>query len=415
MEFKKATAVILCAAMTASVCACNNTKKATAEIEGLLDDYACSLRAGDFDDILDMTSWDEDDKAYKNAQEVFTYVNTGTVLYNHEAYILSTITIDYDSEDIEINGKEASLKFKYELVDWQAVYRDPSDSVDEVLEKLKSSKDTISVSGKLEFELVDGEWKISKIGSLDKLFEFSDGYPYIVVVDDPVYTDPAATDFDDYFSEAIQSYIYLLERDDIRSSIKNIEDNYSNMEACGLYDLDKDGVPELYFIAGDDTTTYTGSLYFYSYNEFAGEAVEFLGFPNVIYQAGDGGSFLVYTIKDGFVVQTANGGELDWNVNTYVYGLDCFEQQTFTYREELVFDGDDFDDCHMEYEYYCGNRSITEDEYSNSILTLISLANVVVINRYYISDDSTEAPLLALPSVGMQTYEDTLDTLYSML
>ena len=284
-----------------------------------------------------------------------------------------------------------------------------------MLEKLKSSKDTISVSGKLEFELVDGEWKISKIGSLDKLFEFSDGYPHIVVVDDPVYTDPVATDFDDYFSEAIRSYIYLLERDDIRSSIKNIEDNYSNMEACGLYDLDKDGVPELYFIAGDDTTIYTGSLYFYQYNEFAGEAVEFLEFPNVIYQASDGGSFLVYTIQDGFVVQTANGGELDWNVNTYVYGLDCCEQQSFKYREELVFDGDDFDDCHMEYEYYCGNQSITEGEYSNSILTLISLANVVVVNRYYISDDSTEAPLLALPSVGMQSYEDTLDTLYSML
>jgi len=414
MKFRKASAIILAIVMTAGSCACNN-KKASSGIEEVVQEYEASLSSSDFDGILDMTSWDEDDKAYKNAQEVFAYVNTGTVLYNYEAYILSTITIDYDSEDIEINGKEASLKFKYELVDWQAVYRDPSDSVDEVLEKLKSSKDTISVSGRLEFELVDGEWKISKIGSLDKLFEFSDGYPHIVVVDDPVYTDPVATDFDDYFSEAIQSYIYLLERDDIRSSIKNIEDNYSNMEACGLYDLDKDGVPELYFIAGDDTTIYTGSLYFYSYNEFAGEAVEFLGFPNVIYQAGDGGSFLVYTIQDGFVVQTANGGELDWNVNTHVYGLDCFEQQTFTYREELVFDGDDFDDCHMEYEYYCGNRSITEDEYSNSILTLISLANVVVINRYYISDDSTEAPLLALPSVGMQSYEDTLDTLYSML
>ena len=140
MKFKKVTAALLCAAMTAGSCACNNTKKATAEIEGLLDDYACSLRAGDFDDILDMTSWDEDDKAYKNAQEVFAYVNTGTVLYTHEAYILSTITIDYDSEDIEINGKEASLKFKYELVDWQAVYRDPSDSVDEVLEKLKQTQ-----------------------------------------------------------------------------------------------------------------------------------------------------------------------------------------------------------------------------------------------------------------------------------
>lgn len=400
--------------MTAGSCACNN-KKASSGIEEVVQEYEASLSSSDFDGILDMTSWNEDDKDYKNAQETFAFVDAGAKMYDYEAYILSTIKINYKAEDIETDGKEASLKFEYELVDWQAVYRDPSDSVDEVLEKLKSSKDTISVSGRLEFELVDGEWKISKIRGLDKLLEYADGYPHIVVVDDPVYTDPVATDFDDYFSEAIQSYIYLLERDDIRSSIKNIEDNYSNMEACGLYDLDKDGVPELYFIAGDDTTIYTGSLYFYQYNEFAGEAVEFLEFPNVIYQASDGGSFLVYTIQDGFVVQTANGGELDWNVNTHVYGLDCCEQQSFKYREELVFDGDDFDDCHMEYEYYCGNQSITEGEYSNSILTLISLANVVVINRYYISDNSTEAPLLALPSVGMQTYEDTLDTLYSML
>ena len=415
MKFKKVTAVILCAAMTASACACNNTKKSTEKIENLMEDYASSLRAGEFDDILGMTSWDEDDKNYRKAQETFDFVDTGVKMYEYEAYILSTITINYESEDIEIDGKEASLKFEYELVDWQAVYREPSEDVADVLAKLKNSDDTITVNGKLEFELVDGEWKISKISGLDKLFEYSDGYPYIAVVDGPVFPDPVETDFDDYFSEAIQSYIYLLERDDIRSSIKNIENNYMNMEACGLYDLDKDGVPELYFIAGDDTTVYTGSLYFYDYNEFAGEAVEVLGFPNVIYQAGDGGSFLVYTIKDGFVVQTANGGEMDWYVNTHVYGLDWFEQQNLAYKEELIFDGDDYDDCHMEYEYNSGSRSITEDDYENSIQTLISLANVVVVNRYYISDDSTEAPLLALPSVGMQTYEDTLDTLYSML
>lgn len=413
MRLIKASAIILAIAMTAGSCACNK-KNASAEIETLVVEYASSLRNSDFDGILGMTSWDEDDKDYKNVQETFAFVDNGSKMYSYEAYILSTIKVNYESEDIEIDGKEASLKFEYELVDWQAVYSDPSEDEADVLSKLKKSGDTITVSGKLDFELVDGEWKISKISGLDKLFEYADVYPYIATTPDPVFPDPVETDFDSYFTAAVKSYIELLETDSIKSGIKIIEENYYGMESCGLYDLDKDGVPELYFLMGADDPSYCGTLYIYDYNEYAGEAVCVVEVSNVIYQAGDGGAFLIYTIPEGFVIQTATGGETKWNVYTDVYDYNWNIVEDYHYMEEVIFEGDNYDDVRMEYEYYLGGQPIQEGNYSNAMLTLIASANVVIANRYYINESSAEAPLLELPLVGLQSYEATLDELNSM-
>jgi hypothetical protein len=335
-------------------------------------------------------------------------------MYDYEAYILSTIKINYEAEDIETDGKEASLKFEYELVDWQTVYTNPSMDVADVLSKLKSSGDTITVSGKLGFELVDGEWKISKISGLDKLFEYADVSPYIVVTSDPVYPEPTETEFEDYFSAAINSYIELLETESIKSGIKIIEDNYYGMDSCGLYDIDKDGVPELYFLLGSDDPSYSGTLYIYGYNEYAGEAVSLVEVSNVIYQAGDGGAFLVYTIPEGFVIQTATGGETKWNVYTDVYDFDWNLIEHYHYMEEVIFEGSSYDDVRMEYGYYLNDQPIVEKNYYTAIETLIASANVVVVNRYYINESSIEASLLELPLAGMESYESTLDMLKSM-
>lgn len=413
MKFRKVSAIILAIVMTAGSCACNN-KKASSGIEEVVQEYEASLSSSDFDGILDMTSWNEDDKDYKNAQETFAFVDAGAKMYDYEAYILSTIKINYEAEDIETDGKEASLKFEYELVDWQTVYTNPSMDVADVLSKLKSSGDTITVSGKLGFELVDGEWKISKISGLDKLFEYADVSPNIVVTSDPVYPEPTETEFEDYFSAAINSYIELLETESIKSGIKIIEDNYYGMDSCGLYDIDKDGVPELYFLLGSDDPSYSGTLYIYGYNEYAGEAVSLVEVSNVIYQAGDGGAFLVYTIPEGFVIQTATGGETKWNVYTDVYDFDWNLIEHYHYMEEVIFEGSSYDDVRMEYGYYLNDQPIVEKNYYTAIETLIASANVVVVNRYYINESSIEASLLELPLAGMESYESTLDMLKSM-
>ena len=119
MEFKKATAVILCAAMTASVCACNSNKKSASEIEKVLKEYEAALQETDGDAVLDLASWDEGDDDYANIEQLFEDANYTIDMESFKGYIASTIKVNFDSEDIEIEGDKASVKVTYELVDWE--------------------------------------------------------------------------------------------------------------------------------------------------------------------------------------------------------------------------------------------------------------------------------------------------------
>ncbi len=418
MKVKKATAVILCAAMTASVCACNSNKKSASEIEKVLKEYEAAIQETDGDAVLDLASWDEGDDDYANIEQLFEDANYTIDMESFKGYIASTIKVNFDSEDIEIEGDKASVKVTYELVDWEKEYFSVSRDPDDLLDKLKDSDDTAKIRGRIKLEKVDGEWKITDITNLGDVFFFCFSYPLIdqnPSIDNTVTTVPNETDFDDYFNAAIAAYIELLESEEIRTGIKNIEDNYTHLYPCGSYDIDKDGIPELYFIAGDDTPTHNGSLYIYDYDEYAGKAVCVVEVPNVCYQAGDGGSVLLYTIPGGFVIQTATGGEMDWHVNTCAYDLDWFVIEELQYDEEIVFDGDDYDSMRIENSYYSNEETITEEEYSVSLLSYINSANVMLANHYYITAGSNEAPLLDLPEVTLQSYDEALNELYSLL
>lgn len=418
MKFKKLTAALLCAAMTVSFCSCNSNKKATAEIEGILEEYVNSVRETDTDGVLGLTAWEDDDKDYKNIEELIDDSEYCIDLLEFKQYIASTITVSYESEDIEIEGKTASVKVTYEMVDWEHVYNTYSKDENHILERLKDSDDTMKIKGKIEFELIDGEWQITKITKLNEVFEFCFMYPLVDFnpsIDDPIPTVPNETEFEDVFSAAIEAYIELMESEEIETGIRLIDEHYSNMFPCGLYDIDKDGIPELYFIAGKDTPTYNGSLYIYDYNENSGKAECVVEFQNVCYQAGDGGSLLMYTIPDGFVIQTANGGEFDWRVSTYIYNYNWKLVDDLRYSEEVVFEGDNYDDMRMEYSYTSGEETITEENYLSTLLSYINSGNVILLNQYYITANSNEAPILNLPAVTLQHYDDALNELYSML
>ena len=106
---------------------------------------------------------------------------------------------------------------------------------------------------------------------------------------------------------------------------------------------------------------------------------------------------------------------MDWHVNTCAYDLDWFVIEELQYDEEIVFDGDDYDSMRIENSYYSNEETITEEEYSVSLLSYINSANVMLANHYYITAGSNEAPLLDLPEVTPQSYDEALNELYSLL
>ena len=105
MKIKKVTAALLCAAMTVSFCSCNSNKKATTDIEAVIKEFESALQEADTDALLELTSWDDDDKDYKNIEELIDDAEYTIELAEHKEYIASTIKVNYEKEDIEINGR----------------------------------------------------------------------------------------------------------------------------------------------------------------------------------------------------------------------------------------------------------------------------------------------------------------------
>ena len=99
-----------------------------------------------------------------------------------------------------------------------------------------------------------------------------------------VTTEPTGTSettaYSDSFEKTMRAFKTVLEQN--RDAIQLTEVIFG-INAVGFYDLDGNGLPELYFIS-DDGNEYSASLHVYEYNEYAGEAIEVVTSPEIITQ-----------------------------------------------------------------------------------------------------------------------------------
>lgn len=416
MKFKKVTAALLCAAMTASFCSCNSNKKATTDIEAVIKEFESALQEADTDALLELTSWDDDDKDYKNIEELIDDADYTIELAEHKEYIASTIKVNYEKEDIEINGKEASVKITYELVDWEAEYNSPSKDSDDLVDKLKDSDDTTKIKGKIEFELVDGEWKINKITKLSEVYDFCFAYAFVEPVETDITIDPTPIptstdveidplDHDEILYRTIKHYLAVLSENE--AAIRNIEDHY-NTPYCGLADLNMDGFPELYFIAGTDKEIYAGDLYVYSYNPYADEAQNVYTITYAIYSAGDGGGVMIYYTNNEVLFAKSYGDDMYYFIETAV--LDFNWNSIATYKRMYDYSPESTGTTYFE------NDVIVDEDYYMTIMKVYVYDTQCVPYRGIgISDNYVEAPLRYLATVDMVTYDELYSILDSMI
>ena len=432
MMFKRIAALVLTASMIAGMTGCKSSKKQEEQIANVIGSYVEGLNDLDADGVLDLTSLSRKDSDYQTLELVLDEDYFLEVYGKQEAevleYIFSTITVNYDNDDISIKGDKATVKIEYELVDWQKVLSGGYDGYDNLLDKMKESDDSMTIDAKLSFEKEDGEWLISKITKLDDLLDFLNYFPYIDVdpyIDPTAYpTEPDPTDEStwssteqtsaaDLYDEALEAYLYTLEYNE--DAIREVEEHFYENAGC-LYDFDDDGLPELCYLSVDTNTEYYSSatLHICEYNYFAGEAIDVITIPNIIYMAADGGSYIIFATDSNIVITHCGGEEGEYHYTTEIYS--AFSTSYFTL--ENIFSRVrylDYDSDEYSYEYFENKVSCDESYYKKIIGTYIGNADAVIASNYDPSEDEEEYPLNSVYQIGFFSHDKLVADIRSAL
>ena len=439
MNYKKVIASILCVACAAGFVGCDNTEKDREAISKVIDDCADAFRDDDAEAFLELTCWDEDDKDYRQIEE---YMNYSIDEDYRECYdlIFDTIEIDYDVDDIEVNGDKASVKVKYEIIDLSEVDFKVANLNLTFMDAVKDTKETSSIKAKIDFELEKGEWKIKKITNLDKLFAFvvminppeyvptpvPDPTETQPTVPDPTDTQPVTTEpsettpttaFADSYDKAIKAFIEILEQN--RDAILAVESTFG-IEPVGLYDLDGNGLPE-FFLISDDGNEYSATLHIYEYNEYAGEAIEIITSPEFITQ-GQASSFMLYLTDKELIVTYTYGESYYLHVSTDMYALGEREGGIHkwdlceTYAREIVTDYDPETDTETTTRLFYHNSGIcTEEEYMPAMKDFTARTVISLHQKFVLSSNDPEYGLLSKPSNRRYNYTTMHDYLESLI
>jgi len=420
MKLKRLAALILCGAFTLGICGCDKTGKNTKEIEDVLGKYVDSMRSFDSGSLLDLTNWEEDDKEYKDAKEL---INPS--LYEKEAgadvleiykYVASTISVDYKSSDINIEGNKATVKVKYEVIGWTTAFADPADSCKDVIEVLKNSNTYVKTDGKITLERGKDGWKIYKIPELREVFSFLFSLPCILEAQptgsdptgetgtEPTLSQPSMNDFED----AIAASVSILDYD--KDNLNKVEKSYYT-KPVGICDMNNDGLYELFCLTS--TSEYSVRLSVRTYLPYAGEMVPVIEIDNIMYMAADGGSFLIYLTDKELIIHYYGGEDLHLTYKTNVYSLKDFSLiASYVMVEDNDYDFENSED-HITYTCTKDGKSIPKAEYDDWITGYVTGATQVLAKNYDFSKEDLEYPLRSKTPLGMMSYDDAIKFLKS--
>ena len=396
MNYKKVIASILCVACAAGFAGCDNTEKDREAISKVIDDCADAFRDDDAEAFLELTCWDEDDKDYRQIEE---YMNYSIDEDYRECYdlIFDTIEIDYDVDDIEVNGDKASVKVKYEIIDLSEVDFKVANLNLTFMDAVKDTKETSSIKAKIDFELENP----------------TDTQP---VTTEPSETTPT-TAFADSYDKAVKAFIEILEQN--RDAIWAVESTFG-IEPVGLYDLDGNGLPE-FFLISDDGNEYSATLHIYEYKEYAGEAMEIITSPEFITQ-GQASSFMLYLTDKELIVTYTYGESYYLHVSTDMYALGEREGGIHkwdlceTYAREIVTDYDPETDTETTTRLFYHNSGIcTEEEYMPAMKDFTARTVISLHQKFVLSSNDPEYGLLSKPSNRRYNYTTMHDYLESLI
>ena len=439
MKCKRVISAVVCLAVVAGCTACTGpSKKDIQAIENTLEEYGDALRDADAEALLETTDWDDDDDAYLEAAEVMRFDTQNDYAVKYYSAVAKTITIDYESDDIEIKDGKATIKVTYEIVDWEEVLEIIfENNGGQIKNAEKEAEGTIKVKGKITLVKDGKEWKITKVTGLDELFAFItlNSNPEIDIQP----TEPLPTDTDvtpaptstpvpttapsqtDPYADVLKSALHVLYQD--QSLIEDAEDRF-DLKGTNIYDLNQDGYPELIYLAADkyiDGGVFSADLYIWTYNYFSGEYVCVEMLRDITYMAGDGGTFIVFTTDDEIVITYNGGEESDYHTDTIVFDFDF--NGIAHYRRDERLEYEPITQTYLyTYDYHTysdldghNGKEISENEYYNAVSKYIDDAQYVVAHNYMPSTNVIEYGLIAVPEFPMMYCYEAIEYLESQV
>ena len=420
---RKTVAAFLAASMMVGIAGCDafGVRKEMGNVDGVIKDYGKALSNLDEDKILKMTVWEETDKEYADFKDCFTFDANAEYIWDVYATTAGTITLDYKGASIKVKGDKASVDVTYVIVDWKTLYNEQYSGADDLVKAITDSMNVITTEGSLEFEKDGNDWKISKITKLDELLEFGKKSPNLTnkemptkPADDTDPTDepafPTGTQFADSYQKAIAAYLKVL--DDNMAAITAVQETF-RIDPVGIYDIDGNGIPELYFLACKDSSqVMNSSLFIYSYNENAGEALKQIEVPDIIYMAGSGGLFQMYATSNRLIITHAGGEDSDFKYWTEIYNFQW--DLIASYRRNYLYDYNAPEDQATTVKYYEEEAEITEEQYNKVFKEDANNAVIVLARNYTPSPSDVEYPLVSKPSFAMLSYESAYTYLESL-
>lgn len=436
MKCKRVISAVVCLAVVAGCTACTGPSKKDIEaIENTLEEYGDALREADAEALLETTNWDDDDKEYLEVESLLQFDTQGEYAVKYFEGVADTITIDYDSDDIEIKDGKATIKVTYEIIDWEEVldtiFMNNGGQIKNAFEEVE---DTVKIKGKITLVKDGKEWKITKVTGLDEVFAFID----LKEIQDPDIkpTEPLPTDVDVTptptstptpaptapavsYADVIKAAIQVLYED--QELIEDVEYAF-DMNSTNVYDLNQDGYPELLYLAADsymDGEAFDADLYLWTYIPSAGKYMCVLMQRDIIYMAADGGSFIVFTTDKEIVITYSGGEESDYHTDTLVYDFDfCgvahyrrderLEYEPITQTYLYTYDYHEYDN-----ETNVNDKEITENEYYSAVSGYIDNAKYVVASNYTPQTNEIEYGLIAVPEFPMMYCYEAIEYLES--
>ena len=420
---RKTVAAFLAASMMVGVAGCDafGVRKEMGNVDGVIKDYGKALSNLDEEKILKMTVWEETDKEYADFKDCFTFDANAEYIWDVYATTAGTITLDYKGASIKVKGDKASVDVTYIIVDWRTLYNEQYSGADDLVKAITDSMNVITTEGSLEFEKDGNDWKISKITKLDELLEFGKKSPNLTnkemptkPADDTDPTDepafPTGTQFADSYQKAIAAYLKVL--DDNMAAITAVQETF-RIDPVGIYDIDGNGIPELYFLACKySSQVMNSSLFIYSYNENAGEALKQIEVPDIIYMAGSGGLFQMYATSNRLIITHAGGEDSDFKYWTEIYNFQW--DLIASYRRNYLYDYNAPEDQATTVKYYEEEAEITEEQYNKVFKEDANNAVIVLARNYTPSPSDVEYPLVSKPSFAMLSYESAYTYIESL-
>lgn len=436
MKCKRVISAVVCLAVVAGCTACTGpSKKDIQAIEDTIEEYGDALRDVDAEALLETTNWDDDDKEYLEVESLLQFDTQGDYAVKYFEGVADTITIDYDSDDIEFKDGKATIKVTYEIIDWEEVldiiFMNNGGQIKNAFEEVE---DTVKVKGKITLVKDGKEWKITKVTGLDEVFAFID----LKEIPDPDIkpTEPLPTDVDVTptptstatpaptapavsYADVIKAATDVLYED--QELIEDVEYAF-DMNSTNVYDLNQDGYPELLYLAADsymDGEAFDADLYLWTYVPSAGKYMCVLMQRDIIYMAADGGSFIVFTTDKEIVITYSGGEESDYHTDTVVYGFDwnCIahyrrderlEYEPITRTNLYTYDYHEYDN-----ETNVNDKEITENEYYSAVSGYINDAKYVVASNYTPQTNEIEYGLIAVPEFSMMYCYEAIEYLES--